>query len=94
MRETELAGLCAPRVVTADFAYVRLHGRRARYRGPYDEPSLVDWAGWLRQQMGEGRDVYMYFDNTMKADDAPRDARRLAAMLQTGDWSGHHFASC
>ncbi|MFQ5774968.1 MAG: DUF72 domain-containing protein [Kiloniellaceae bacterium] len=78
----ELAGLSAPRVATADFVYVRLHGRKARYRGAYDEAALAEWAGWLAEQMAAGRDVYVYFDNTDEADHAVRDAIRLDRMLR------------
>ncbi|RMD64972.1 MAG: DUF72 domain-containing protein, partial [Alphaproteobacteria bacterium] len=78
----ELAGLTGPRVVTADFVYVRLHGRKARYRGAYSDAALRDWAGWLRRQMAAGRDVHVYFDNTDEADHAVRDAMRLAHLLE------------
>jgi len=77
----ELAGEWAPRIATADFVYVRLHGREAKYRGQYDEAALDDWVGWLRAQLTEGRDAYVYFDNTDEADHAVRDAQRLAAKL-------------
>ncbi len=77
----ELAELTGPRVVTADFTYVRLHGRQARYRGAYGEAALAEWADWLRGLLGDGRDVHVYFDNTDEADHAVRDAQRLAAML-------------
>ncbi len=77
----ELAGVSGPRVATADFVYVRLHGRKARYRGAYSEKALVDWAGWLGERMAEGRDVYVYFDNTDEADHALRNAARLDELL-------------
>ncbi len=77
----ELADLTAPRVVTADFTYVRLHGRQARYRGAYDEAALADWSTWLANNLAEGRDAYVYFDNTDEADHAVRDACRLADRL-------------
>ena len=77
----ELAKLTGPRVCTADFVYVRLHGREARYRGLYDDDALAGWADWLKGHMAEGRDAYVYFDNTDRADDAPRNATRLAEML-------------
>ncbi|MFQ5784289.1 MAG: DUF72 domain-containing protein [Alphaproteobacteria bacterium] len=77
----ELGGVTAPRVATADFVYVRLHGRTGRYRGNYSEAALADWAGWLGERIAEGRDVYVYFDNTDEADYALRNARRLGEML-------------
>lgn len=78
----ELAKLCGPRIVTSDFVYVRLHGRKARYRGAYSEAELADWGAWLREQLRAGRDVYVYFDNTDEADHAVRNAMRLDAMLR------------
>lgn len=77
----ELAELTGPRVVTADFVYVRLHGRHARYRGAYTEGELADWTDWLKANMGEGRDVHVYFDNTDEADHAIRNAERLSELL-------------
>lgn len=77
----ELAGQTAPRVVTADFVYVRLHGREAKYHGRYSEAALQDWAAWLKAQRAEGRDAYLYFDNTDEEDDAVRDALTLNEML-------------
>jgi uncharacterized protein YecE (DUF72 family) len=77
----ELAKLTGPRVVTADFVYVRLHGRRARYRGAYDAAALSEWTAWLKEQMKAGKDVYVYFDNTDEADHAVRNAQALDALL-------------
>ncbi len=78
----DLAGLVGPRVVTADFVYVRLHGHERRYRGAYSRALLEDWAGWLRARLAEGRDVFVYFDNTDEAAHAVENARELAAMLR------------
>jgi uncharacterized protein YecE (DUF72 family) len=77
----ELGALTAPRVATADFVYVRLHGREARYRGAYDDRALADWAAWLKARMREGRDAYVYFDNTDEADFALANAHRLDGLL-------------
>jgi len=66
--------------VTADFAYVRLHGSRELYVSGYSDEELDAWAeralGW-NSGLGGGRDVYIYFDNDAKVH-APHDARRLA----------------
>ena len=53
----ELGDERAPAVATADFVYVRLHGREAKYRGRYDEAALGAWADWLRGHVAEGRDA-------------------------------------
>jgi uncharacterized protein YecE (DUF72 family) len=72
--------------VTADFIYVRLHGRKARYRGAYPQAALADWAAWLGTNIAAGRDAYVFFDNTDQADHAVRDALRLERLL--GDGTG------
>lgn len=91
----DLAGLTAPRVATADFVYVRLHGHTRRYRGAYPEPVLRDWADWLRQCLAEQRDVWVFFDNTDEEAHAVQDALRLRLMLaadgrQPSLTSGNH----
>ena len=70
--------------MTADFVYVRLHGRRARYRGTYSTAALRGWAGWLARAKADGRDAFVYFDNTDEKDHALRNAEALDAMLAEG----------
>jgi uncharacterized protein YecE (DUF72 family) len=78
----ELGAARAPRIVTADFVYVRLHGRAGRYRGCYSAAALAAWAKWLNSRLIEGKDVYVYFDNTDVADYAVRNALSLRARLE------------
>lgn len=79
----DLAGTKTPFVTTADFAYLRLHGPGAAYRGSYSDERLQDWAAEIRQWADAGLDVFVYFDNDADAH-APRNAESLVAMLQTG----------
>lgn len=65
--------------VTADFAYVRLHGNQALYVGSYTDAELDEWAARVRAWSAD-HDVYVYFDNDTDAA-APHDAIRLAARL-------------
>jgi uncharacterized protein YecE (DUF72 family) len=81
--------------VTADFVYIRLHGKEL-YQSGYTDNELQDWAARIKtwQHGGEPadvkrigkkarrrkRDVYVYFDNSM-AGHAPLDAIRLAQRL-------------
>ena len=77
----DLAGKRSPVEVTADFAYLRLHGPGGPYQGSYDGRAL---SGWARRMCGwseAGKDVYCYFDNDEKAY-APRDALRLREMVE------------
>lgn len=73
--------------VTADFAYVRLHGSRELYASGYTPEELDGWAarirGWTTGASapdGIPRDVYAYFDNDIHGH-APHDALALAARL-------------
>jgi len=76
----ELAGMLSPREVTADFVYLRLHGPGAAYQGEYGRKGLAPWAEAISAWTRQGKDVYCYFDNDQSGF-APRDARRLQAML-------------
>ncbi|GAA2046412.1 DUF72 domain-containing protein [Agromyces tropicus] len=69
-------------VVTADFAYARLHGEEELYASGYDAPALDRWADWTRAHLAAGRDAYLYFDNDVKVR-APFDAIALIARLPT-----------
>lgn len=79
----DLAGQESPRLLTADFAYLRLHGPAAqKYAGRYTRTQLSDWLrcaeGWLKQGAGE---VFIYFDND-EAGFAALNALELQAMTQ------------
>lgn len=71
-----LAGVESPRVVTADFVYVRLHGPSGAYSGSYSDEDILDWAKETAKWLGGGLDVYFYFDND-EAGYAVKDALRL-----------------
>ena len=59
----DLAGTQSPIEVTADIAYVRLHGPGGKYQGSYSEGALNDWAKRVSKWRRELRAVYVYFDN-------------------------------
>ncbi|XVS66288.1 DUF72 domain-containing protein [Actinosynnema sp. CA-299493] len=65
--------------VTADFAYVRLHGNQALYVGSYTDDELDEWSAKIRE-WATGHDVHVYFDNDTDAA-APHDAVRLTERL-------------
>ncbi|MGZ0149544.1 DUF72 domain-containing protein [Kribbella sp. WER1] len=85
-REHEIAVVCADTAgkwpmfdtVTADFAYVRLHGADELYVSGYDDKSLDRWVRKIRSWK---RDAYVYFDNDAKVH-APYDAEQLAKKLK------------
>jgi len=65
--------------VTADFAYVRLHGPKQLYRGAYGESGLRKWLDTIR---GFGVETFIYFDNTDDGS-AARDALLMAKIIGT-----------
>lgn len=71
--------LFSPRLVTAPFVYVRLHGRKEDYKGNYSRSELRDWHTWLKAQM---RDVYIYFDNTTEKIYALENAMTFKKMTE------------
>lgn len=75
----DLAGFCSPLHVTADFAYVRLHGPGAAYGGCYTDAALAQWAARMGAWRGLRR-VYVYFDND-QAGYAVQNALALRALL-------------
>lgn len=50
-----------PRILTADWTYLRFHGER--YGGSYSRQKLQGEARWMRRQLASGRDVFAYFNN-------------------------------
>jgi uncharacterized protein YecE (DUF72 family) len=68
--ESELA---VPRVVTADWGYLRLR------RAGYDEALLAEWRAWVAAR--EWTDAFVYF----KHEDAGAGARYAAAFLATAE---------
>jgi len=71
----------APWQATACHVYIRGHGPTGRYRGSYSSRTLRRWADAALRWQAERRSVFIYFDNDQKAA-APRDARRLSAMIE------------
>lgn len=74
--------------MTADFAYIRLHGAEELYHSGYTAEELDVWAGVIdglaRGSAQEApRDVYVYFDNDARGY-APHDALALAAKVRGG----------
>ncbi|NIK55175.1 DUF72 domain-containing protein [Kribbella shirazensis] len=87
-RDHDIAVVCADTAgkwpmfdeVTADFAYVRLHGADELYVSGYDDKSLARWARKIRSWKC---DTYVYFDNDAKVH-APYDAENLSRRLGIG----------
>jgi uncharacterized protein YecE (DUF72 family) len=77
----ELAGYHSPCEVTADFAYVRLHGPAAgKYQGSYNPAKLREWAGRIQEWTTKLKAIYVYFDND-QAGYAAQNALELKQMI-------------
>ena len=72
----DMQGSATDRMVVGPFVYVRFHHGTARYGGRYADDRLDDWADWLVERIGDGLDVFAYFNNDTGGH-APRDAVRL-----------------
>jgi uncharacterized protein YecE (DUF72 family) len=77
----QLAGYHSPLHITADFAYVRLHGPDAgKYQGSYGRAQLREWAKRIQQWSARLKAVYIYFDND-QAGYAAQNALALKKMV-------------
>jgi uncharacterized protein YecE (DUF72 family) len=67
---------------TAPFVYLRMHGPDPEhlYAGSYPRDSLAWWAERIREWTGQGREVFVYFNND-GAGNAVRDAETLRQLL-------------
>lgn len=75
-----LAGAWSPKVETAGFVYLRLHGPGEAYRGRYDMATLRRVADWCCDWRAGGLDVFAYFDND-EAAYAVANAQALMALV-------------
>ncbi len=82
-----LAGQTSPRVLTADFVYLRLHGPAGAYAGRYHPRTLQHWAGQISDWRQQGHAVYVYFNND-EAGYAFRNACQLRDLLAADAASG------
>jgi uncharacterized protein YecE (DUF72 family) len=76
----DLDGFRSPDAITADFAYVRLHGPGVAYRGCYSPDSLEQWGEKIVGWLSKGINVYCYFDND-ECGYAPMNALSLQSLI-------------
>ena len=76
----ELAGFQSPLELTADFAYVRLHGPGNKYQGDYTKAQLRTWANRIDAWGKNLKHIFVYFDND-QAGFAAKNAMELKQML-------------
>jgi uncharacterized protein YecE (DUF72 family) len=77
----ELAGFQSPVQISADFAYVRLHGPDGAYQGKYTNKQLGGWAEQIRHWQRRLKNIYVYFDNDQNGY-AACNALELKKMLE------------
>lgn len=77
----DLNGVMAPKKLTADFAYVRLHGPNGPYQGDYSIDTLLGWARQFSEWSRRVKDIYCYFDND-QAGYAAKNALTLKSMVE------------
>jgi uncharacterized protein YecE (DUF72 family) len=73
----DMAGSVPPRVITANFVYVRFHGASGSYSGAYSREQLEEWAAWLSASRTS---AFLYFNNDVGGH-APRDAKQLRGII-------------
>jgi len=49
----------------ADFIYIRFHGIKGDYKGSYTREHLQEYAEKIKNWLRQGKDVYVYFNNTI-----------------------------
>jgi uncharacterized protein YecE (DUF72 family) len=72
----DMQGSASGRLVVGPFIYMRFHHGTAKYGGRYPDDRLDEWADWLAERIGDGLDVFAYFNNDTGGH-ASRDAVRL-----------------
>lgn len=85
----QLAGFHTDIEVTADWAYVRLHGpTKGKYQGSYEHNTLSEWAERITAWSRRLKAVYVYFDNDQAAyaaHNAIELKRQVRALLAGAD---------
>lgn len=49
----------------ANYTYLRFHGPAGGYKGSYTDDFLYEYAQYIREWHDEGKEVFVYFNNTM-----------------------------
>ncbi|MEA2053652.1 MAG: DUF72 domain-containing protein [Candidatus Thermoplasmatota archaeon] len=65
--------------VTAEFAYIRWHGKESLYSSNYSKEELEEWAEVIRNL--DVKDVYGYFNNDFNCY-APKNCEQLKEMME------------
>jgi uncharacterized protein YecE (DUF72 family) len=52
-------------IIGPAFVYLRFHGTEGNCRGSYAAEILYEYTTYIREWLDEGKQVYVYFNNTM-----------------------------
>ncbi|BCA53830.1 hypothetical protein W02_09700 [Nitrospira sp. KM1] len=69
-------------VITADFVYMRFHGRHHLFASSYSKTELAEEAKKMKRHLQNGYDVYAYFNNDAEGH-AVQNARMLTALMKS-----------
>ncbi|WP_316800518.1 DUF72 domain-containing protein [Pedobacter frigidisoli] len=70
---------------TSPAVYLRFHGPQGNYRDSYTEDFLSEYACYITEWVGEGKKVYVYFNNTMGS--AHANMTTLMGMVHQSDFT-------
>ena len=79
----DMPKLKCPLLATADFAYIRFHGKDSLYSSCYSDEELADWADRIRDTASDLESVYIYFNNDVEGF-ALKNAETLRGYLEKG----------
>jgi uncharacterized protein YecE (DUF72 family) len=66
--------------ITADFAYIRFHGRKSIYSSSYSKKALNKWSKQIKNLLKDSTEVFAYFNNDAKGY-AVKNALELIELL-------------
>jgi uncharacterized protein YecE (DUF72 family) len=66
---------------TTDFVYIRFHGLEGGFAHDYTRAELKPWAEHCRRALGDGHEVYAYFNNDANTR-APGNAKMFIGMIE------------
>lgn len=69
------------RELTADIAYIRMHGPGKLFASSYSTAELKEWASYIRSVQPKTKRIYVYFNNDFFGY-AIKNAKKLMAILQ------------
>jgi uncharacterized protein YecE (DUF72 family) len=76
----DMPGLSCPLLATAEFAYIRFHGKDSLYSSSYTDVELADWAEKIDKLAQNLDEVYIYFNNDVQGF-ALKNAEKLNRLL-------------